>query len=141
MAELSDKQKAVLAKNKFKKGDDPRRMKNPPGRPRKKERASLVKGLVDYIEKHPDYREKLIDLWANAAIGNVDIETAEKLSKVRGMEVLKELFNRVDGPLIKKQTVNVRSDKTVIIHDGPAVKIDVGEKLDDEDGATHIGPG
>ena len=138
---LTDKQKANLAKHAFRKGDDPRRLKNPPGRPSKKARVSLVKDLTDRLEADPGYRKKFIDLWQRAAIGDVDMETAEKLSKLRGIDVMREFFNRIDGPLIKKQTVNVRSDKTVILHNGPAVELDVGGKEDEDDGAVHIGPG
>lgn len=101
-------------------------------------KASLTKALNDYLEKNPNVGPQIIEKLVKMALGDIPDDEARRLQQIRSVEAVKELFNRVDGPLVRQQINNIRSDKTVILHDGPAVHIDVGEKAGDGDDTASV---
>jgi len=134
-----------LVKYQFTKGHkgkkNAQRYKNPRTKnPIKVDKVSLSREIRNYLEKNPDTKKHLAELLVKMALGEVSKEQAEILNRVRSVEAFKELFNRIDGPLIKRQTNIIRSDKTVILHDGPAIQLDVGEKDEGDDRIIDVTP-
>ncbi len=99
--------------------------------------ASLTKSIKRFLADHPDYMKRLAEMFVKCAVGEVDEKTANILSRVRGIDHFRELFNRLDGPVIQKIDSTIRSDKTVILHDGPAVPFALKPK--EEEGGNSAG--
>jgi hypothetical protein len=116
-----------LAPFRFKKGQSG----NPGGRPPKNlveqgegGQLSLSDAVKRYLNRNPRKVDELAQLMVEAALGKIPPEQAKILQMVRSIDVVKAMLDRTDGPVQQKIDHTIRTDRTVILHDGPAVRLD-----------------
>lgn len=87
---------------------------NPLGKALRKPTVSITKTLTNLLEQDPALQVEIAQFLIDCARGRVPP------SGVKAIEAIREVMNRVDGPVLKRLETTIKADKTVIVHDGPA---------------------